>query len=63
MADRSGNGLILAGIVLSVIGLSIVLIKVWHVPAYWVPLIVGLGLIIMGLVRRMASGTSQDDPR
>ena len=63
MADRSGNGLISAGIVLSVIGFCIVLIRVWHVPAYWVPLLVGLGLIIMGLVRRMASGGPRDDPR
>ena len=55
MADRSGHGLILAGLVLSVIGACIVLIKVWHVPAYWVPLLVGLGLIAMGLVRRFTS--------
>jgi hypothetical protein len=63
MSDRSGHGLILAGIILTVIGSCIVLIKVWHVPAYWVPLMVGLGLIIMGLVRRMASGDSRDDRR
>jgi hypothetical protein len=54
MTDR-GNGLILAGLILSVIGACIVLIKVWHVPAYWVPLLVGLGLIAMGLVRRLTS--------
>jgi hypothetical protein len=63
MTDRSGSGLILAGIILSVIGLCIVLIRVWHVPAYWVPLMAGLGLIVMGLVRRLTSRSSGEEPR
>jgi hypothetical protein len=63
MADRSGNGLLLAGIILSVVGLCIVIIKVWHVPAYWVPLIVGIALIVGGLVRRLTSRDSRRDPR
>ena len=63
MADRSGNALILAGIILSVIGLCIVLIRVWHVPAYWVPLMAGLGLLVMGLVRRLTSRSSGGDTR
>jgi hypothetical protein len=52
-----------ASMVLSVIGLCIVLIKVWHVPAYWVPLMAGLALIFMGLIRRLVGGGSREDPR
>ena len=63
MADRSGNGLLVAGMILSVVGLCIVLIKVWHVPPYWVPLMAGLALIFMGLIRRLVGGGSREDPR
>ncbi len=66
MTDRSGNGLLVAGMILSVIGLCIVLIKVWHVPAYWVPLMAGLALIFMGIIRRLVGGGSRgprEDPR
>ncbi len=63
MADRSGNSLLLAGIILSVIGVCIVLVKVWQVPTYWVPLMVGIGLIVGGLVRRRASRDSRRDHR
>jgi mannose/fructose/N-acetylgalactosamine-specific phosphotransferase system component IIC len=63
MADRSGNGLLVAGMILTVVGFCIVLIKVWHVPAYWVPLMAGLALIVMGLIRRLVSGGSREDRR
>jgi mannose/fructose/N-acetylgalactosamine-specific phosphotransferase system component IIC len=58
MAHSSGNGLIVAGTIVTVVGLGIVLIKVFQVPEYWVPLMVGLGLLAMGLVRRATSGRS-----
>jgi mannose/fructose/N-acetylgalactosamine-specific phosphotransferase system component IIC len=58
MAQSSGNGLIVAGTIVTVVGLCIVLIKVFQVPEYWVPLMVGLGLLAMGLVRRATSGRS-----
>lgn len=63
MARTSGNGLLLAGTILTFIGLCIVLVRVWHVPAYWVPLMVGIGLIVMGLVRRLTSRSSGGDTR
>jgi hypothetical protein len=47
----------------TVVGLCIVLIKVFHVPEYWVPLMVGLGLLAMGLVRRATSGKSSGETR
>lgn len=63
MGRASGNGLLLAGTILTFIGLCIVLVRVWHVPAYWVPLMVGIGLIVMGLVRRLTSRSSGGDTR
>ena len=63
MARTSGNGLLLAGTILTFIGLCIVLVRVWHVPAYWVPLMVGIGLIVMGLGRRLTSRSSGGDTR
>jgi hypothetical protein len=63
MAHRSGSGLIFAGTILSVIGVGIVLIKVLNVPEYWVPLIVGLGLILIGVIRRSISSQSGSDPK
>ena len=56
MAHEPGHGLITAGAILSIVGVCIVLIQVLRVPAYWVPLIVGLGLLSMGLIRRFIRG-------
>ncbi len=53
MRDRSGNGLIVAGTIVSVVGLVIVLVKVLRVPEYWVPLMVGLGLLALGVIRKL----------
>ena len=41
----------MAGAIVALIGLCIVLIRVLHVPEYWTPLMVGVGLFILGLVR------------
>jgi hypothetical protein len=37
---------------LTFVGLCIVLVKVARVPEYWIPLMVGVGLILFGLLRR-----------
>ncbi len=52
LADKHGNGLIVAGAIVTFIGLCIVLIKVLRIPSYWVPVMVGLGLLLAGLIRR-----------
>jgi hypothetical protein len=41
-----------AGGILTFVGACIVLIKVLDVPQYWVPLMVGVGLLLVGLTRR-----------
>ena len=63
MTDRSGNGLLVSGAIMTVIGLCIVLLRVFQIPAYWIPLLVGLGLLLVGLVRRLASRGSTGEPR
>jgi hypothetical protein len=52
VADRSGRGLIVAGAIVTFVGLCIVLVKVARVPEYWIPLMVGVGLLLFGLLRR-----------
>jgi Na+/H+ antiporter NhaD/arsenite permease-like protein len=51
MAHRSGGRLMMAGLIATFIGLCIVLIRLLRVPEHWVPLMVGVGLFLLGLVR------------
>lgn len=51
MASGSGRGLMMAGVIVTFIGLCIVMVRVFRVPEYWVPLMVGVGLFILGLIR------------
>ncbi|MBI3827049.1 MAG: hypothetical protein HY294_13735 [Candidatus Rokubacteria bacterium] len=55
MANRSGRGLMMAGLIVTFIGLCIVLIRLLRLPEYWVPLLVGVGLFLLGLFRRLTS--------
>jgi hypothetical protein len=55
MARKSGTHLMVAGLIVSFVGLCIVLIRVMHVPAYWAPLMVGVGLFLLGLIRWLTS--------
>jgi hypothetical protein len=48
-----GNGLILAGVIVSLVGLGIVLVRTLAVPREYTTLLVGLALLGAGLVRRM----------
>jgi hypothetical protein len=41
-----------AGGIVTFVGACIVLIKVLEVPQYWVPLMVGVGLLLAGVIRR-----------
>ena len=58
MAGGSGRGLMTAGLIVAFIGLCIVLIRVLRVPEYWVPLLVGVGLFLLGFIRWMTSHDS-----
>ena len=58
MAGNSGGKLMMAGLIVIFIGVCIVLVRVLQVPQYWVPLMVGLGLFLLGLVRWLTSRDS-----
>ena len=60
MADGSGRGLMTAGLIVAFIGLCIVLIRVLRVPEYWIPLLVGVGLFLLGFIRWL---TSREPPQ
>jgi hypothetical protein len=60
MADRSGRGLMTAGLIVAFVGLCIVLIRVLRVPEYWVPLLAGVGLFLLGFIRWL---TSREPPQ
>ena len=55
MPNTSGRGLMMAGVIVTFIGLCIVLIRLLRVPEYWVPLMVGVGLFLLGLFRWLTS--------
>ena len=59
MATRdSGGRLMMAGLIIAFIGLCIVLVQVLQVPRFWVPLMVGIGIFLVGLVRWLTTRNS-----
>src|SRR3989304_172043 len=48
---RSGSGLMVAGAIVIVIGFGVALIKAWNLPNYWIPVVVGIGLVVIGAIR------------
>lgn len=56
MGQRTaGRGLMVAGALVTVIGLGIVAMRTLEVPRYWMPVIVGLALFVAGAVTWMTS--------
>jgi glucose uptake protein GlcU len=45
-----GMGLILAGTVVFLVGLTIILFKELDIPRYWIPAVIGLVLIVAGAI-------------
>jgi len=48
----------MAGAIVAFIGLCIILVRVLRVPEYWVPLMVGIGLFLLGFLRWLMSKSS-----
>jgi membrane-bound ClpP family serine protease len=57
-SEHSGRGIMMAGLVLTVIGAAIVLVRTLQVPGYWIPLVVGVALLLLGALRRGHRGGS-----
>jgi hypothetical protein len=53
------NKLMLAGLIVTLIGLFIVIRHEMGVPSYWNPLLVGIGLLIAGALWSVISGKSR----
>ena len=47
----SGRGMMTAGALISVVGLGVVMVKVLEIPRYWLPLVVGLAVLLVGVIR------------
>ncbi len=45
-----GMGLILAGAIVFLVGLTIVLFKELNIPRYWLPAVIGVVLMIVGVI-------------
>jgi glucose uptake protein GlcU len=59
MAQRcSGNALMTAGLIVTVIGLGIVLVRTLAIPREWTTVLIGVALLVAGAARRaLRSGT------
>jgi hypothetical protein len=53
----AGNGLIAAGLIVTLIGLGIVLVRMLEIPREWTTLMIGLALLLAGAVRRALRST------
>ena len=51
--------LMLAGLIVTLIGLFIVIKHEMGIPSYWTPLLIGIGLLIAGAFWSMVSGKSR----
>jgi len=58
VAAKPGTGLMMAGTIVAFSGLCIVMVEVLRVPPYAVLLVVGIGMFVLGLVRRF----TREDP-
>src|SRR2546428_13301719 len=54
VAAKPGTGLMMAGAIVAFSGLCIVLVDVLKVPSYAVLLVAGVGMFVLGLIRRFS---------
>ena len=52
---RSGTGLMLPGAIVILIGFGVALLQAWNLPNYWIPVVVGIGLVVIGAIRWLMS--------
>jgi hypothetical protein len=56
----AGRGLMVAGAIVTAVGIGVVLMKTLRLPGYWMPLIVGIGLLVAGGI---TWATSRESPK
>jgi len=60
MAGRcSGRSLMLAGLIVSVIVLSLAVIQTFDIPRHWTTLGIGIALLVAGALRAVAASRRQ----
>ena len=53
------NKLMLAGLIVTLVGLFIVIRHEMGIPSYWTPLLVGIGLLVAGALWSVMGGKSK----
>ena len=53
------NKLMLAGMIVTLIGVFIVIKHEMGIPSYWTPLLIGVGLLLAGAIWSMMHGKSK----
>jgi hypothetical protein len=53
------NKLMLAGLIVTLVGLFIVIRHEMAIPSYWNPLLVGIALLVVGVIWSLLSGKSR----
>ena len=53
------NKLMLAGLIVTLVGLFIVIRHELAIPSYWNPLLVGIALLVVGVIWSLLSGKSR----
>ena len=57
MARRcGGSGLLLAGVIVTLVGLAVAMMHTLDIPGYWTTFAVGLALVAAGALRTLARG-------
>ena len=51
---RPGSGLILAGLIVTLVGLAVALTHTFEIPRHWTTVAVGVALLVAGAVRGVA---------
>lgn len=63
MRCRTGSGLMLAGIIVTLVGLAVALTHTFGIPRHWTTVGVGVALLVAGAVRAVATGRRDPDAR
>ncbi len=57
---RSGSGLMLAGLIVTLVGLAVALTHTFEMPRHWTTVAVGVALLVAGAVRAALGGRRPD---